>query len=69
MSEIQGSGGEEDEFKKQRGRQEALPLRVYLSLLRWETLDVFLDSNRQLLSRERSVEVLFRAEDPRLFVE
>jgi hypothetical protein len=51
-----------------RSSQAALQPEVSLSLLQWETLEVFLNSDRQLLAGEGSVEMLFGAEDSRCFV-
>lgn len=67
LNEIQGNGGEEDQCERQWGKEVALPRCTCLYLLRGEALEVFLDSDRQLLAREGSVEVLFGAKDSGFF--
>jgi hypothetical protein len=44
---------------------EAIPPRVSLSLLQWETLEVLLNRNRQLLASEWSVKMLLGTQDSR----
>ena len=58
-------------FKETRDRrpsQEAILPNVSLSLLQRETLEVFLNSDRQLLAGEGFAKVLFRPKDARSLV-